>query len=72
MASNVVVLWLVVAELELVVAEVAGGSHRVLGVLAVAGVLRWKKLALDCNKLDCPGKVGRHWGLEQSHVLLLA
>ena len=49
MASNVVVLWLVGAELKLVVAEVADGSHEVLGVLAVAGVLGQKKLALDRN-----------------------
>ena len=49
MASNVVVLWLVVAELELVVAEVADRSCEVLGVLAVARVLGQKKLALDRN-----------------------
>ena len=47
--SNVVVRWLVGAELELAVAEVADGSCEVLGVLAVAGVLGWKKLALDRN-----------------------
>ena len=44
------VLWLVEAELELAVAEVADGSHELSGVLAVAGVLGWKKLALDRNK----------------------
>ena len=49
MASDVVVLWLVGVELELVVAEVAGRSCEVSGVLAVAGVLGQKKLALDCN-----------------------
>ena len=46
------VLWLVGAELELVVAEVAevaDRSREVLGVLAVAGVLGRKKLALDRN-----------------------
>ena len=48
--SDVVVLWLVGAELELAVAEVADGSCEVSGVLAVAGVLGRKKLALDCNK----------------------
>ena len=41
------VLWLVGAELELAVAEVADGSCEVSGVLAVAGVLGQKKLALD-------------------------
>ena len=55
MASSVVVLWLVGAELELAVAEVADGSHEVSGVLAVVGVLGWKKLALDHNK---NGKLG--------------
>ena len=48
-AGGVVVLWLVGAELELVVAEVADGSREVSGVLAVAGVLGRKKLALDHN-----------------------
>ena len=51
--SDVVVLWLVEAELELGVAEVAGGSCEVSGVLAVAGVLGRKKLALDRN--TCQG-----------------
>ena len=51
MASDIVVLWLVGAELELAVAEVADGSREVSGVLAVVGVLGWKKLALDCNNL---------------------
>ena len=45
--SDVVALWLVGAELELVVAEVADGSCEVSGVLAVARVLGRKKLALD-------------------------
>ena len=44
------VLWLVGAELGLAVAEVAGRSREVSGVLAVAGVLGRKKLALDRNK----------------------
>ena len=52
-ASDVVVLWLVGAELGLVVAEVADGSHGVSEVLAVAGVLGRKKLALDRN--TCQG-----------------
>ena len=43
------VLWLVGAEPELAVAEVAGRSREVSGVLAVAGVLGQKKLALDRN-----------------------
>ena len=47
--GDIVVLWLVGVELELVVAEVADGSHEVLGVLAVARVLGRKKLALDRN-----------------------
>ena len=47
------VLWLVGAELGLAVAEVADGSREVSGVLAVAGVLGRKKLALDCNMLKC-------------------
>ena len=48
--SDVVVLWLVGAELELAVAEVADGSCEVSGVLAVVGVLGRKKMALDRNK----------------------
>ena len=48
--NDVVVLWLVGAELGLAVAEVAGWSCEVSGVLAMAGVLGRKKLALDCNK----------------------
>ena len=44
------VLWLVGAELELVVAGVADGSREASGVLAVVGVLGQKKLALDHNR----------------------
>ena len=60
MASDVVVLWLIGAELGLVVAEVAGGSREVSGVLAVAGVLGQKKLALDRNTQGggCDCRVG--------------
>ena len=65
MAGDVVVLWLVEVELELAVAEVAGESREVLGVLVVAGVLGWKKLALDRNTWDEDGclaaiRVGDH------------
>ena len=61
-ACDVVVLWLVGAELELAVAEVADGSREVSEVLAVAGVLGQKKLALDRNTYGPQAEMqGHEW-----------
>ena len=48
--NNVVVLWLVEAELRTVVAAIAGGSWGISGVLAVVGVLGQKKIGVGYNR----------------------